>query len=68
MAEIRVNDDCTQVAIRREGEVPDDHPLAWGVMTVENGGHLGPFSMVEHWAVVPVSPKTAAVPPAAAKS
>lgn len=43
---IRVRKDGSAVAIRRHGMVPDDHALAWAVMTVENGGHLSPAEEV----------------------
>lgn len=45
MANVKIKKDETAVAIRRD--LPDDHPMLWGVMTVDNGGHYGPASEVE---------------------
>lgn len=59
MNEIRVNAEGTAVAIRRTDQVGDDHALAWGIMTVDNGGHLAAASEVEAWAVLPAPTKAA---------
>lgn len=66
MPEIRVNADATQVAIRREGLVPDDHPLAWGVMTFDNGGMLTDAKWVDGWTVVPAAAAAPLAGPAGA--
>lgn len=42
--DIRVKKDGTAVAIKRD--LPEDSPMLWGVMTIDNGGHYGPASEV----------------------
>lgn len=41
---IKVSSDA--VAIKRED---GSGPMSWAVMTVDNGGHYGPFAEVESW-------------------
>lgn len=50
--EFRISPDKTAIGIKRD--LPDDHPLLWGIMTKDNGGHYGPAEEVEDWTVVAV--------------
>lgn len=41
---VKVSD--TAVAIKREDS---SGPMSWAVMTIDNGGHYGPFDEVADW-------------------
>ena len=53
MSEIRVAPDGKSVAIKKT-DLPDDHPMAWGVMTdtITMGGHHARESEVRDWQVL----------------
>lgn len=49
MAEIRINDDKTAVAVKRD--LPDESPFLWSIAAQEEN-FFGPNAAVEGWTVL----------------